>query len=472
MYLCNFIVEEVTTKSCFFFLNLSKVFYLNDLREFLLSFCLKCFLTNCTPDVLLELSFTDICTLVSSYNLNIDSELEIFNAVVSWLGYKKLERKLYTEKLLSLVRLPLLTEEVLINVVKEHPLCRNSMQCKRIINKALKAKQNKIQNVGKFWFQNRCNIKKIFYNQEILFFRSKLTSNTFKPLIFSNKTNGNTIEKSKIKNIKKVKQKPQKCVCTSRGTKIYCFISDQGGIDSSFQVYCRKTGLWKRLKDFPDRKRRNIEKICTCSFLGKIYVFGGDYYRNLVYDPDKNSWKEVSSMINKNKFESSCTVYNGQCVVVGGKMYSGDPPAEQVNIVESYDERLDEWSLLPSMRVGRTKPGLLARGNKLFVVGGHGYGFTDNTTHEVYDCLTRKFDFIAPLYMDFCSKRPFLLADGDSIFVFSCCRRLDGSDLAVPVYDVAENKWRSTIIRPSEHVRKGNVQVSSEKFVCPERYLK
>ena len=42
----------------------------------------------------LELDFKHILKIVSTSELNIDSEMEVFNAVVSWLGHKK-ERSKY-----------------------------------------------------------------------------------------------------------------------------------------------------------------------------------------------------------------------------------------------------------------------------------------------------------------------------------------------------------------------------------------
>ena len=457
MYLCNFIVEEVTIKNWCFYLHLSKVFYLKDLEEFLLSLCLNCFLTNYQPDVLLELSFTDISTLVSSSNLKIDSELEIFNAIVSWVGYKKFERKCYTDKLLSLVRLPLLTEEILKNVVKEHPLCSNSTLCKNIINKALKAKRNKFQNVKKFWFENRCNSQINFDKNEILFFGSELSfkNDTFEPLVLSHITDRNTIDEIKSTN-NMLKQMPEKFVCTLIGTKIYCFIGDQGEKDGSFQVYCRRTDQWNRLEILP--KKRYINVFCTCAFVGKIYVFGGLHHwdNNFVYDPDKNNWKKILSKINSVKYKSSCTVFNGQCVIIGGITFT-ENRQNYLKLVESYDDYLDKWSLLPNLNIGRKYPGLLARGNKLFVISG------GCDKHEVYDCMTKKFTLIAPFRIKDTLHRPYLHTDGNRIYVFGSWR-LDG-DLAVPVYDVTENKWQSTVKTPSKYLREGHVAVSFEKYL-------
>ena len=464
----------MNTRNCCFYINLSKIFHLNDLREFLLSLCLKCFLTNYNPNVLLELSFTDMMTLVLSPNLKVDSELEIFNAVVSWVSHKKIERKFCMDKLLNSVRLPLLTEEVLTGVVKEHPLCRISPECENIINKALEAKRNKFQNLPKYLFENRYNCHKNFSRNEVLFCGGELTlkDNAFKPIILSHKTEGNTINEVEITN-NMVKQITGKCVCTLAGTQVYCFIGDQDSKDGSFQVYCQRSDAWKRLKDLPERRK----DFSTCSFMGKVYVFGGSSSRakNFVYDPGENNWKKISRMIAATRLESSCAAFNGQCVVVGGHLVHDYLPNQRdiSRSVETYDHHVDEWSRLPNLNVGREQPGLMARGNKLFVI--HGDRDTHEVyPHEVYDCLTRKFTFIAPCYMNICRfRRPFLQTDGDKIFVFDSLNHFEINaiyynldlEILVNVYDIAENKWYSTRKKVSKFLRRGYLIVDSEKYL-------
>ena len=156
------------------------------------------------------------------------------------------------------------------------------------------------------------------------------------------------------------------------------------------------------------------------------------------------------------KYKSSCTVFNGQCVIIGGITFT-ENRQNYLKLVESYDDYLDKWSLLPNLNIGRKYPGLLARGNKLFVIS----GACDK--HEVYDCMTKKFTLIAPFRIKDTLHRPYLHTDGNRIYVFGSWR-LDG-DLAVPVYDVTENKWQSTVKTPSKYLREGHVAVSFEKYL-------
>ena len=180
--------------------------------------------------------------------------------------------------------------------------------------------------------------------------------------------------------------------------------------------------------------------------MGKIYFFYETTARRFsnfssctVYDPELDDWFELASMKTA-RSEASCTVFQGQCVVAGGH-------ADGIRIlksVESYDHHLDEWSFLPSsMRVERIGSGLLSKGNKMFVIGGDRPSC--ESKHEVYDCLTKKFTFIAssPSFHHF---NKHLFTTGHKIFVFDTLCNDDPLHgyVDIPTYDTVKNKWFKT----------------------------
>ena len=432
----------LTIKNCFFFLELSKLFYLNDLKELLLNIFFKCYLSKFNLTIFFELSFSDLQTLISSSSLQTDSELEIFQSVIDWINYKKSERKNFIDKLLNLVRLPLLTNDLLFNVIQAHPLCSHNEKCKIIIDKALEIKKNKRQFLSSTLLQNRYYCRK-FDNKEIKFIGYEdIKEGVYKPLALSYKTDSSEINEIKI-NSKINQLRKDNVISIVIDTKIYCIggfhYGNEMEFSRSFEVYCQRTNKWTLLPEIPDYR----PDFCACSFMGKIYVFGGLRLTgvNLVYDPDKNSWDEIAQTIKQNRCYSSCTVFNGRCVVVGGDNYSKS--------VETYDHYLNEWKLLPNMQAGRKLPGLLSKGNKLYVISGgqpkfrHYVGYRN--THEVYDCLTKKFTFIAS--NSDCMElryRMSLFTNENSIFVLDNRRTFYdsyGRKIFVPTYDIVENRW-------------------------------
>ena len=460
LYICEKVVEMLTIKNCCFYLELSKLFCLKDLRDFLYNNIFQCYLTKFNLRLFYELSFKDLLILISS-ELQTDSELEVFNSIVDWINYKESERKIYIDKLLKFVRLPLLTKEIIVNVVKAHPLCSNNLNCRTIIDKALEIKKNKHQFLSSIFLQNRYYGRKID-NKEIMFIggkHEKTTKDSFKPLAASYKIDSLGI--IEIKRSSVMNEQIKRCISLVIGTKIYCL----GGCDCDdfnevFQVYCRRTDKWKSLDQHPHYGG----DFCACSFMGKIYVFGKAFSTiSFVYDPEKNSWKRIADTINKREC-SSCTVFQGQCTVVGGdtscNVFSKS--------VESYDHHLNKWSLLPDLQVGRKLPGLLAKGNKLYVIAG-----AYSNTHEVYDSLTKQFTFIAP-NSDFMFFHCFLFANGNNVFVLRSILRsaldsADNTNVRIPTYDIVDNKWHTTTMNFVGSLR---IDLFGYSIVTLQNYLK
>ena len=436
----------LTIKNCHFYFELSKIFDLKGLQDFFYNTFFQCYLTHFNLTVFYELSYKDLLNLISSSELQTDSELEVFNAIVDWISYKQSERKIYIDKLLKLVRLPLLTREIIVNVIQAHKLCSNNLNCKIIVDKALEIKRNKYQFISSILLQNRYYSRKINI-KEVMFIGGKYietAKESCQSIAVSYKIN--STEMNRTKTTIKSNVEKEKCISLVIGTKIYCI--GHRGVNSNistFQVYCRRTDRWKNLAQIPDYR----SSFCACSFMGRIYVFGGKCSENsLVYDPASNRWRIIANTIVPERSCSSSTVFQGQCVVVGG--YHGEWN-KFANYVEAYDHYLDKWSLLPNMKARRVRPGLLSRGNKLYVIAGGTLKFRG--THEVYDCLSKKFTFIAPKLEDMSDySQKFLFTVDNSIFVFTHCLLRDSEKkyVLIPTYDIVENKWYPTVKKMSD----------------------
>ena len=84
------------------------------------------YIERCFPYIVdcksfLDLDYISLAKILSSNELNIDSELEVFNAIVSWLGHNK-ERSKYAKDLILEIRLSLLSDPAL-NFIIENISC-------------------------------------------------------------------------------------------------------------------------------------------------------------------------------------------------------------------------------------------------------------------------------------------------------------------------------------------------------------
>ena len=88
------IESKVSVKNVAVLYFISQLFNCSVVSKALLEFIERFFPMFVDSTSFLELDFKHILKIVSTSELNIDSEMEVFNAVVSWLGHKK-ERSKY-----------------------------------------------------------------------------------------------------------------------------------------------------------------------------------------------------------------------------------------------------------------------------------------------------------------------------------------------------------------------------------------
>ena len=84
------------------------------------------------------LSAECVAQLLSSDELNVTSESQIFDALEKWAEHDEENRKKFLARLLGLVRLPLLEPEFLVDRVEMSPLFRDIGPCRELIIEAMK----------------------------------------------------------------------------------------------------------------------------------------------------------------------------------------------------------------------------------------------------------------------------------------------------------------------------------------------
>ena len=131
--------SKTDIKNCLVTHCTSSIFKLLRSSKTSMSLIERCFPVISDSDNFLELDFIYIYKLLSSSGLNIDSELQVFNAADSWLSHDITERSKYAKDLLSKVRLPLLSIPALKNVLERVSSKYND--CSYIIEPVLNKKQ-------------------------------------------------------------------------------------------------------------------------------------------------------------------------------------------------------------------------------------------------------------------------------------------------------------------------------------------
>jgi kelch-like protein 2/3 len=86
----------------------------------------------------LALNAEQVASLIGSDKLTVDGEEKVFESVLNWVKYDEEGRQQFVPMLMEHVRLPLLSQEYLVNRVDEEPLLQFSPKCKDLLIEALK----------------------------------------------------------------------------------------------------------------------------------------------------------------------------------------------------------------------------------------------------------------------------------------------------------------------------------------------
>eukprot|EP00069_Balaena_mysticetus_P009061 bmy_20096T0 len=74
--------------------------------------------------------------IISSDELNVRSEEQVFNAVMAWVKYSIQERRPQLPQVLQHVRLPLLSPKFLVGTVGSDPLIKSDEECRDLVDEA------------------------------------------------------------------------------------------------------------------------------------------------------------------------------------------------------------------------------------------------------------------------------------------------------------------------------------------------
>ena len=380
IYKC--IEDKINVNNVATLFNLSQLYHLSSLIKPSLCFIERCFSTIADSQIFLELNFVTVRKILSSSELNIDSELQVFNAAYSWLSHIK-ERSKYEKVLLMKIRLPLLSDSALDFIIRKNSCFTISSECVGIIRNVLEKKKglyfNKFSNISRYCSQENFNVVTCGGHDRNA---NRLVNNVYR----MNKKNSVTI-------LPPMKERRQylKTVCIKNELYVFGGVTYGGNTVLSVEKYSIATNTWRIIaKMYDDRKH-----FCLSSFMNNVYVIGGitaDHISNtnscIKFNTKDNKWRTVAGM-NEARLDPPCAVFEGRIVVCGG--YGGYRNGD-LKTVEAYDHIADKWSNMPNMIERRENHKSVAIKNKLFVVGG-----LNTPTFEVFDSTCNKFVLLKPL---------------------------------------------------------------------------
>ena len=418
------IEDRINVQRVSAFYQLADIFNVSKLAQTTFRYIERCFTMIVTSPNFLELGFNFVDKILASSELNVTSEQEVLNAAEQWVNYNFKERSNFGKDLLLRVRLPLISDHALTDMLDKPYVLRSSSvfrkieNCVALINEflenknSLHAKNSSVYTIARYCSQNMFNI---------------LVSRGY-----INKTV--SLVDSKDFNI--LKEHPQMTKWLRFLTFFFIngeayVVGNKHYLNLSFERFSVASNKWRHVGNISEERY----DYCACAIMNKIYIIGGiaDNITDscIEVNMSKNEFKDVNGM-NKARTQAACAVFEGRIVISGG--FINDIFLNNItNTVEAYDHVANKWSSMPSMIEIRHSHKSVSRKSKLFVIGGY------SKTSEVFDSHSNKFSLLKPIPFNETilsgEKLTGVISIGPKLMIF-----LEGSSTMV-CYDPENDEW-------------------------------
>ena len=388
--------------TAFYFSHLFKMSELNKLSLLILE---SCFTIIADSKNFLELDFRYVLKIFSSNELDIDSELQVFEAANKWLSHKALERRKFTKKILLKIRFVLLSVPTLNYILRENYCFIKDNECACIVNKALESKNRLVlknfNTTTRYCTQNDFKIM-FFGGYSYVYENEQIVGAKYIKNIFTVKANN----LKSVNNLPQTKKERRKCSAFCIRGEVYVFggfllkrsktiTGNYYSIDSietevnfSIEKYSPLDNTWEKVGEFNDVPFDSS----SCSYMNSIYLSGGKKWDNDELIKALNSCIEFNtgsqtlklSCMKDMRSAHSSSVFQGRLVVAGGNNYEH----QSLNTVEEFDPIENKWTYLPNMVYTRKFHKSIALKNKLFITNGN------RKECEAFDPVCNKFVLI------------------------------------------------------------------------------
>ena len=394
-----------------------------ELQKSAKDFILANFVAVAETEDFLNLSNKQIEEWISSDEIIVEGEEEVFEVVVKWMERNESQKHNFYE-LFRHIRCIYLPRDYLLNVVLHDPLVKNNTDCSSCAQDAMK----KVFDGGEecYFAQSPRNCLKTHENAIV----ACGTKSTLCYIPSEDKW-------YKLTSLLSTRNFFSQAISVCQG-KLFFIGGNSDGCPA--ERYDPAVNTWSPLESFKQKL-----KFCTVvTFQGLLYVIGGTEQEGSKrlstvqrYNPDTNFWQVVSSLSSPRS--SVCAVATGSYLYAIG----GCSDVERGNIVERFAPEEKAWCLVaPTLESRRAACGG-AVNEKVFVFGGQG---RENYSHsnfcEMYDPVTDIWSMIANTVTEPRGKvsavsfkgKFFLCGDFEEEYSLEC--------ISLQIYDIVTSEWK------------------------------
>nr|CAB3260019.1 kelch-like protein 5 [Phallusia mammillata] len=384
----------------------------------------------------LLLPINQVCDLLSSDDVNIPTEINMFEALLRWVKNCEGERRIYMPQLLSHIRLTYMDKEYVADVVQNNPLICDNLACEHQVIQALIhhmlperrpcVQQPRKSTTGHLYAIGGMDTSKVGFTCATSIERYNARTNRWNQIAHMT---GRRLQfgvavlddklyvvggRDGLKTVNTVE-------CFNSRTKTWSVMPPVGTHRHGLAVAVLKGPMyavgghdgWSYLNTVerwdPQARAWNYVAPMSVSrstvgvavLMDKLYAVGGRDGSSCLrsvecFDPHTNKWTNCAPM-SKRRGGVGVGVCKGHLYAIGGH----DAPASNQmsklsETVERYDPKIDQWMTVASMSVPRDAVGVCVLGTQLYACGGYD-GQSYLSTCETYDPQSNEWKTVSPL---------------------------------------------------------------------------
>ncbi|XP_014770021.1 kelch-like protein 2 [Octopus bimaculoides] len=428
---CEFLQSQLHPSNCLGIKDFADLHDCTELLNYTQTYIEQHFSEVVYYDEFLSLTACQVSKLIASDRLTVPSEEQVFEAVLSWIEHDTENRQLSIAELMEHVRLPLMSQEFLVQRVECEPMIKSNTQCKDLLIEAmkyhlLKAEQKALFKTPRTLPRTPIGLPKVllvlggqapkaiksvecydfkeerwYQLAEMPIRRCRCGVAVVNGLVyvvggFSGSLRVRTVDAyDPVKDVWITCQSMKARRSTLGVALLNDLIYAVGGFDGSSgldgaECYDVKTGLWKSVAPMSIR-RSSVGVGVVGGFLYAVGGYDGCSRQCLstveYFDPEANCWHPAAEM--------SCRRSGAGVGVVDGLLYAvggHDGPLVRKS-VEVYNPQTNTWSLVADMHFCRRNAGVVTNEGLLYVIGGDD-GSSNLGSIECYDAKLNKWTLL------------------------------------------------------------------------------
>ena len=393
----NVLKETVSTENCLFNYYFADKYEVVELKEKCREVINSNFSVVMETDDFLNMDVKQVMEWVSSDDIVVNAEEDVFQGIVKWVSHDKSEREKDFPGLLLQIRVTSISHDFLLNtLVKEELMTENPVCCLNFVVYAMKSSLLSSSD-GEDSHQPRkcqethadgifiCGGRKAlcYFPQEnmwygmagTLFEHENPTPAWYKSKVYIFDSKTHKVGESQVMECYEQEDNTWGALQRAFQTKFKSYLVLNNELHAVFfpsllqlekveiHRYDSETNKWNKMESLPFAQQHP----CVVNDHEQyVYIIGGrNTNRTSRYDSRYNKWEELACCNEGGRYNAFGAAMNGKIYIAGGETND-----DYLSSCEVYNPASDEWQLIPSLKQQRFNASMVCFQGRLYVLGG------------------------------------------------------------------------------------------------------